>query len=219
MRTALVTGGAKGIGVAVAMALEARGVKVRAPSHTELDVTRPQEVNGFVNTYGPFDILVNNAGYFGPVKSVLSYTDDEWDDVLDVNLAGQFRMARAVIPGMVKGGYGRVVNISSAVGKDVNPMAPAYSVAKAGIIALTKCLGRELAKTGVVVNCVTPAACKTDLFRNTPDEQLQIMLKKTPMERFITLDEITAMVCFLASESCSGSTGATFDISGGRCQF
>lgn len=218
-RHALVTGGKKGIGLAIADRLRLEGCTVTAPGHEELDVRFEEDVKHFVALHGPFDILINNAGIFGPVKSMLNYTRDEWNDVLEVNLTGQWIVAKVLAPDMVARGYGRIVNISSAVGKDVNPMAPVYSIAKAGVIALTKCLGRELAKTGVTVNCVTPAACQTDLFKNTPDEQIQVMLKKMPMERFITVREVASMVCWIASDECSGTTASAFDISGGRCQY
>lgn len=222
-RTALVTGGNRGIGKAVAERLLQEGANVISwHGRTYVDVKHPELIQQAMINLGqdsPIDILVNNAGVFGPVKSALSYSEAEWDDVINVNLTGQVRMCKAVIPGMVKRGYGRVVNMSSIVAKDVNPMAPAYSVAKAGVVALTKCLGRELAKTGVVVNCVTPAACDTGLFDNVPEEQVKGMLAKTAINRFVTVDEIASLVCWLASEECSASNGAAFDISGGRAQY
>ena len=219
-KTALVTGGTRGIGLAIADRLRAEGATVYAWGSKVVDITDPLAVGDAIDRMGSgIDILVNNAGVFGPVKSALSYTRSEWDAVMEVNLTSQYAMCRAVVPGMVKRRYGRVVNLASVVGKDVNPMAPAYSVAKAGVIAFTKCLGRELAKSGVTVNCVTPSAVNTDLFKDTPGEQIAIMLKKVPMERFVTVDEVAALVCWLASEEASASTAAVFDISGGRAQY
>lgn len=214
-RKALVTGGNRGIGKAVAEKLSSWGADVIVWD-SKTDVRDEAKIKAIAPEV---DILINNAGVFGPVGSALTYNTLDWNNVLSVNLTGQFLVAKHVIPGMVKRGYGRVVNVSSAVGKDVNPMAPAYSVSKAGVIALTKCLGRELAKTGVLVNCVTPSAVKTALFDGVPQEQIDVMLKKCPMERFITVDEVADLICWLASDSCSGITAATFDISGGRCQF
>jgi len=218
MRVALVTGGNRGIGLAVANRLRASGHVVHAWTHGT-DVRDEAQVIDAVDKIGTIDVLVNNAGVFGPIGSALGYIRYEWDNVMAVNLTGQFLVAKHVIPGMVRRGYGRVVNMSSAVGKDVNPMAPAYSVSKAGVIALTKCLGKETAKTGVTVNCVTPSAVRTSLFDGVPEEQLQIMLHKCPMERFVTVEEVASLVCWLASEECSGTTGATFDLSAGRTQY
>jgi 2-dehydro-3-deoxy-L-rhamnonate dehydrogenase (NAD+) len=217
-KTVLITGGTRGIGLEITNKMRLQGAVVHTWGHN-VDVRNTAAIKDAIEKIGEVQILVNCAGVFGPVKSTLEYTDEEWNDVLNVNLTGQFRVCRAVIPGMVTRGYGRVVNMSSIVAKDVNPMAPAYSVAKAGVVALTKCLGRELAKTGVVVNCVTPAACDTGLFDNVPSEQVKAMLAKTAINRFVTVEEIAALVCWLASDECTASNGATFDISGGRAQY
>ena len=217
-RHALVTGGTRGIGAAIVNKLRERGATVHTWGH-DVDVRDQALVRKVVGTLGPLDILVNNAGIFGPVQSALTYGLDDWDDVMAVNLTGQLIVCQAVIPGMVQRGYGRVVNMSSVVGKDVNPLSPAYTCSKAGVIALTKCLGRELAKTGVTVNCVTPSACRTSLFDGVAEDYIQAMLKKVPMERFVTVDEIANLVCWLASEECSASTAAVFDITGGRSQY
>lgn len=215
---ALVTGGTRGIGLAIVERLKRDGMMVTAWGH-EIDVRSPDAVRGELLRLPEVDVLVNNAGIFGPTGSALTYDLDTWCDVMDVNLMGHLIVSQAVIPSMVARGYGRVVNMSSAVGKDVNPMAPAYSCSKAAIIALTKCMGRELAKTGVTVNCVSPAACNTDLFRDTPKEVIDVMLSKTPMNRFIKVEEVADLVAWLASSQCSGTTAACFDISGGRCQY
>jgi len=218
MRVALVTGGTRGIGLAVVKALREQGLVVHAWGH-EVDVRDKVAVRAAVERIGPVDVLINNAGIFGPVGSALTYSLVAWHDVLTVNLTGQLILAQAVIPGMVARGYGRVVNLSSVVAKDTNPLCPAYTVSKAGIVALTRCLGLELAKTNVRVNCVMPAAVNTDLFKNTPPEQVEAMLKKCPIGRFVTVEEVASLVCWLASEECSATTGAAFDLAGGRCQF
>ena len=223
-KVALVTGGTRGIGLEVSKQLEAQGafvirwgltsgivVDVRSERDVELAVAHEIELHHRI------DILVNCAGVFGPSKSLLDYTLDEWRLVMDTNATGTFNVMRAVVPHMVKRGYGRVVNLASVVGRDAqNPLAPVYSASKAAILRMTQALGRELAKSGVLLNCVAPSAALTDLFKNTPQAQLDAMLAKTPIGRFATVDEIAELVCWLASESMSYSTGATFDCSGGR---
>ena len=217
-KRALVTGGNRGIGLAIARQLENLGAEVHS-MNSSTDVTNRVTVEKARLYFNPVDILINNAGIFGPVGSALTYDMDEWNRVMAVNLTGQLMMAQAFIPYMVKRGYGRVVNMSSVAAKDVNPMAPAYSVSKAGVVTLTRLLGKELAKTGVLVNCVLPHAVNTDLFKNVPQEQIDIMLAKSPMGRFTTVDEVANMVCWLASDECSSTTGAAFDCAAGRCQF
>lgn len=217
-RKALVTGGTRGIGLAIANRLLKNGEDVYALDHST-DVSDEAQVEAALSHIGPIDILINNAGIFGPVGSLLTYKAEDWRRILEVNLTGQFLVAKHVIPGMVQRGYGRVVNLSSVVAKDTNPLCPAYTVSKAGIVAMTRCLGLEVAKSGVTVNCVMPSAVNTDLFINTPKEQIEAMLKKCPMGRFITVEEVASIVCWLASEECSGTTGAAFDVAGGRCQF
>lgn len=228
-KVALVTGGTRGIGLAVVNQLRANGATVITWSrhHPEadcrIDVRNYSDIvcgtSDVLDKHKKIDILINNAGEFGPVKSLLDYSKSEWDDVMLSNLDSQFLVCREIVPHMVKQGYGRVVNMSSIVGKDGNPMAPVYSIAKAGVIMLTKCLGRDLAQTGVTVNCVTPSPVKTGLFNGVPEETVKAMLAKVPLGRFVTVEEVASLVCWLASEECSATTGAVFDISGGRAQW
>jgi 3-oxoacyl-[acyl-carrier protein] reductase len=225
-RTAIVTGGAKGIGAAIVGRLEASGARVRIwdlDDSDRVDVSDFSSVNSAVQKamqeLGRIDVLVNNAGIAGLNKPTVQYPVEEWERVLRVNLTSQFLCCRAVVPHMVEAGYGRIVNIASVAGKEGNPNAVAYSASKAGVIALTKSLGKELANTGVLVNCITPAAAKTAIFEQMTREHIDYMLSKIPMGRFVEVGEIAALACWLASEDCSFSTGATFDISGGRATY
>jgi len=168
---------------------------------------------------GRIDILVNNAGIAGMTKPVVDYPVEEWKRVIDIDLNGPFLCCRAVVPHMVKAKYGRIVNIASIAGKEGNPNAAAYAAAKGGVIAFTKALGKELAQTGVLVNCVTPAAAQTAILEQVTPEFAKFMLSKIPMGRFVKVEEIAAMACWLASDDCSFSTGAVFDISGGRATY
>ena len=237
-RAAIVTGGAQGIGLAIVKRLVASGAKVRVWDHDDkllattlaavgpaitgeaIDVTDPAAVErgtrSALEALGRIDVLVNNAGIAGMNKPTVDYPVEEWLKVLSVNLTSQFLCCRAVAPHMVRAKYGRIVNIASIAGKEGNPNAVAYSASKAGVISLTKSLGKELAQTGVLVNCVTPAAARTAIFDQMTEQHIQYMLAKIPMGRFVTVDEVAALVCWLASEDCAFSTGAVFDISGGR---
>jgi 2-dehydro-3-deoxy-L-rhamnonate dehydrogenase (NAD+) len=223
-RVAIVTGGVQGIGAAIAERMEASGANVRvwdlAVAKDPVDVSDPAAVERAtakaLADLGHIDVLVNNAGIAGLNSPTVEYPFDEWERVLKVNLTSQFLCCRAVAPHMVKRKYGRIVNIASIAGKEGNPNAVAYSASKAGVIALTKSLGKELAQTGVLVNCVTPAAAKTAIFDQMTKQHIDYMLSKIPMNRFVTVDEIASLVGWLASEDCSFSTGAVFDISGGR---
>ena len=225
-RTAIVTGGAKGIGAAIVSRIEGSGARVRIwdlEDSDRVDVSDPESVNLAVQKamqeLGRIDILVNNAGIAGLNKPTAQYPVEEWERVLRVNLTSQFLCCRAVAPHMIEAGYGRIVNIASVAGKEGNPNAGAYSASKAGVIALTKSLGKELAHTGVLVNCITPAAAKTAIFEQMTREHIDYMLSKIPMGRFVEVGEIAALACWLASEDCSFSTGAVFDISGGRATY
>ena len=221
-RNAIVTGGAQGIGAAIVKRLEAAGAKVTIwdlDGSPRVDVSDWKSIQQAVTSLGTVDVLVNNAGIAGMNRPTVDYPIEEWERVLRVNLTSQFLCCRAVAPLMVKAGYGRIVNIASIAGKEGNPNAVAYSASKAGVIALTKSLGKELARTGVLVNCVTPAAAKTAIFDQMTQEHIDYMLSKIPMNRFVTVDEIAALVCWLASEECSFSTGGVFDISGGRATY
>jgi 3-oxoacyl-[acyl-carrier protein] reductase len=238
-RRAIVTGGARGIGLAVAERLAASGARVAiwdrdattAAAEAErigqvglaVDVTDADGIAAaFERTQllvGPIDILVTSAGITGPNLPVETYPVDAWRQVLDVDLTGPFLCSRAVIPGMRARDYGRIVHIASIAGKEGNPNASAYSAAKAGVISLTKSLGKELAQTGIRVNCVTPAAVRTEIFDQMTEQHIQYMLSKIPMGRFGLATEIAAMIAWLTSEECSFSTGATFDLSGGRAVY
>src|SRR6266403_1128567 len=225
-RTAVVTGGAQGIGAAIAKRLRSSGAKVAIWDLDEsprVDVADAQSVQAAtdraIRELGKIDGLVNHAGIAGPSLPVVDYPVGEWKRVIDIDLNGPFLCSRAVVPHMVKAGYGRIVNIASIAGKEGNPNAAAYAAAKGGLIAFTKALGKELAKTGVLVNCVTPAAAQTAILDQVTPEFAQYMLSKIPMGRFVKVEEIAALVIWLASDECSFSTGAVFDISGGRATY
>jgi 3-oxoacyl-[acyl-carrier protein] reductase len=240
-RTAIVTGGAQGIGLAIVKRLLDSGATVRIwdrdralldrtvgalagpVSGAAVDVTEAPSItratDDAVRDLGRIDVLVNNAGIAGMTVPTVDYPVEEWEKVLKVNLTGPFLTCRAVAPHMVKAKYGRIVNIASIAGKEGNPNACAYSASKAGVIALTKSLGKELAQTGVLANCVTPAAAKTAIFDQITQQHVDYMLSKIPMNRFVKVEEIAALVCWLASEDCAFSTGGVFDISGGRATY
>jgi len=226
-RTAVVTGGRIGIGAAIVQRLEASGARVRVwdvgSKDEPVDVTDQEALERAtakaLADFGRIDVLVNNAGIAGPAMPVVDYPVADWKRVIDIDLNGPFLCCRSVVPHMVKAGYGRIVNIASIAGKEGNPNAAAYAAAKGGLIAFTKALGKELAKTGVLVNCVTPAAAQTAILDQVTPEFAQFMLSKIPMGRFVKVEEIAAMACWLASEDCSFSTGGVFDISGGRATY
>jgi len=221
-RHAIVTGGMQGIGAAIAKRLQASGAKVAIwdlDGSPKVDVSDPGSIASALAKIEKVDVLVNNAGIAGKNVPTVDYPIEEWERVLRVNLTSQFLCCRAVAPKMVKAKYGRIVNIASVAGKEGNPNAVAYSASKAGVISLTKSLGKELAQTGVLVNCVTPAAAKTAIFDQMTKQHIDYMLSKIPMNRFVEVDEIASLVCWLASEDCSFSTGGVFDISGGRATY
>lgn len=240
-RHAIVTGGATGLGFAIAQRLVASGGSVTlwdrdaaameralarlgaAAGAVEVDVSQHASVQAAVQATqrrtARIDALVNSAGITGPNTKVWEYPVDAWRQVIDVNLNGLFHCCREVVPAMRDAGWGRIVNIASVAGKDGNPNASAYSASKAAVIALTKSLGKELADTGVRVNCVTPAAVKTAIFDQMTEQHIQFMLSKIPMGRFGTPEEVAALVAWLCTEECSFSTGAVFDLSGGRSTY
>jgi 2-dehydro-3-deoxy-L-rhamnonate dehydrogenase (NAD+) len=239
-RHAVITGGASGIGFAIAQRMLASGGSVTlwdrdevalktataslgASSHgVSVDVTQQASVQSAVQQtlkFGNIDILVNSAGITGPNVKLWDYPAADWEQVMSINLNGVFLCCREVVPHMRGHNYGRIVNIASVAGKDGNPNASAYSASKAAVMALTKSLGKELADTGVRVNCVTPAAVKTAMFDQMSPEHIAFMLSKIPMGRFGTVEEIAAMVSWLCTEDCSFSTGAVFDLSGGRSTY
>jgi NAD(P)-dependent dehydrogenase (short-subunit alcohol dehydrogenase family) len=225
-RSAVVTGGAQGIGAAIVERLRTSGARVQIwdlEGTPKVDVSDPASVDaavkGALKELGKIDVLVNNAGIAGKNVATVDYPIEEWERVLRINLTSQFLCCRAVAPHMVKARYGRIVNIASIAGKEGNPNAVAYSASKAGVIALTKSLGKELAQSGVLVNCVTPAAAKTAIFEQMTEDHIAYMKSKIPMNRFVNVEEIAALACWLASEECSFSTGGVFDISGGRATY
>lgn len=240
-RGAVITGGAAGIGFAIAQRLQASGARVSlwdrdAPAlaraagelgretHTaHLDVTDEAQVararDGAIAALGRVDVLVCSAGITGPNTTTWQYPLEAWREVLAVNLTGVFLCNKALVPHMLANDYGRIVNIASIAGKEGNPNASAYSASKAGVIALTKSLGKELAQTGIRVNCVTPAAVKTGMFSQMTQAHIDYMLSKIPMGRFGEVQEIAALVAWLCTEECSFSTGAVFDLSGGRAVY
>jgi len=183
------------------------------------DASIANAARAIATEWNQIDILINNASITGPNKPTWDYEPAEWRRVIDIDLTGTYLVARGLLPGMMANHYGRIVNIASVAGKEGNPNAPAYSAAKAGLIGLTKSMGKELAGSGVMVNCVTPAAAKTDLFDQMTLEHIAYMRSKIPMDRFVEPAEIAALVAWLCSEECSFSTGAVFDLSGGRATY
>jgi len=226
-RTAVVTGGLIGIGAAIVKRLEASGAMVRiwdiGAKADPVDVADQKAIERAtakaMADLGRIDILVNNAGIAGPTMPVVDYPVADWKRVIDIDLNGPFLCCRTVVPHMVKAGYGRIVNIASIAGKEGNPNAAAYAAAKGGLIAFTKALAKELAQSGVLANCITPAAAQTAILDQVTPEFAKFMLSKIPMGRFVKVEEIAAMACWLASDDCSFSTGAVFDISGGRATY
>jgi 3-oxoacyl-[acyl-carrier protein] reductase len=223
-RVALVTGGLSGIGEACVAALRAGGATVAVFDRAEGadfrgDVSRSADLDAAVAGLGRVDILVNSAGIGGASLHTTDVPDEEWERVMAINASGSFYAARAVIPGMVERGYGRIVLLASIAGKEGNPMAAAYSASKAAVIGLTKSIGKDLAGTGVLVNCIAPAVIETPILEGLSQEHRDYMVERIPLGRMGTAEEVARLVCWLASEDCSFSTGATYDISGGRAVF
>jgi NAD(P)-dependent dehydrogenase (short-subunit alcohol dehydrogenase family) len=232
-RVALVTGGSSGIGAAVARRLLEEGARVASLDLAQHapdgvlgvagDVSSSAEVEAAVarvtSELGPIDILVCSAGIAGASLRTVDVDDDEWRRVFAINSDGVFFCNRAVVGGMTERGYGRIVNVASIAGKEGNPMAAAYSASKASVLGLTKAIGKDLAGTGVLVNAIAPAVIETPILAGISEEHIQYMLERIPMGRLGGVDEVAALVCWLASEECSFSTGATYDISGGRAVY
>lgn len=239
-RAAIITGGASGVGREVAARIVAEGGRVclwdwdekalgaaaqaiPGAQTSRVDVADAEQVaqaaERAFGAFGRIDVLVASAGITGPTATLWEYPPKEWRRVIDVDLNGVFNACRAVVPYMIENDYGRIVNISSVAGKEGNPNASAYSTAKAAVIGLTKSLGKELARTGVRVNCITPATFKSPILEQLPQSQIDYMRSKIPMGRLGEVDEVAALVCWLASGECSFSTAATFDISGGRTTY
>ena len=242
-RVAIITGGARGIGhAAAARALRSDASVViwdvdaaRAEATVQdlsplgtvtadpVELTDALAVQAateaVLSRHGCIDILINNAGITGGNAPTWELDPDVWRRVLDVNLTGAFLTCRAVVPHMIARGYGRIVNVASIAGKEGNPNAAHYSASKAGLIGLTKSLAKELAPRNIVANCITPAAARTEIFAQMKQEHVDYMLSRIPMGRFLELDEVAALICWLSSEECSFSTGAVFDISGGRATY
>jgi 3-oxoacyl-[acyl-carrier protein] reductase len=242
-RIAVVTGGARGIGFAIARRLLESGASCALWDRDEtaaaaavkslsahgpvnavtVDLTLAESVqaarDATLRAWGRVDLLVNNAGIAGAAKKTWELSPDEWQQVLQVNLFGVFLCCRALVPDMLSRGYGRIVNIASIAGKEGNPNASHYSATKAGVMALTKSLGKELAQSGILVNCITPAVIQTEILQQVTPEHVAYMLSKIPMGRFGRVEEAAALVAWLCSDECSFSTGAVFDLSGGRATY
>ena len=237
-RTAVVTGGVQGFGLAVVERFIDSGAKVVIWDRDQkllddLNIDNTIKINidisNFDNVSSGFkltlervdkvDILVNNAGIAGPTVKSWEYPNDDWQKIMDINLTGTFNCCKVIIPHMIKNNYGRIVNVASIAGKEGNPNAMPYSASKAGVIALTKSLGKELADKNIAVNCITPAAAKTRIFDQISQEHIDYMLSKIPRNRFVLVDELASMVSWMASEENSYTTGSAFDLSGGRASF
>ena len=240
-KTAIVTGGAQGFGLDIAKKFLSFGAKVIIwdfdQKETEnivkkinnenlsfdiVDVSNFDEVNNVANKItksNTIDILINNAGITGPTAELWNYDVNEWKKIVDINLVGTFNCCKVIVPNMIKNNYGRIVNIASVSGKDGNANASAYSSAKAGVLGLTKSLGKELADKNIAINAVTPAGAKTRILDQMSKEHVKKMLSKVPRGRFLELNELTSLVCWLSSEENSFSTAAVFDISGGRSTY
>ena len=240
-KTAVITGGAQGFGLNIAKKFLLFGAKVfiwdidenelikatKEINNSNLeynlvDVSNFQQIENTVNkiiTNNKIDILINNAGITGPTTELWNYNNDDWNKIIEVNLHGTFYCCKTIVPYMLKQKYGRIVNIASVSGKDGNANASAYSSAKAGVLGLTKSLGKELAKYNIAVNAITPAGAKTRILDQMSKEHVQWMLSKVPRGRFLELNELSSMVCWLSSEENSFSTAAVFDISGGRSTY
>ena len=232
------TGGAQGFGLAIAKRFLVSGAQVVIWDIDEkillsveeknitkiiVDVTNFQKIEEAtketLSLFGRIDILVNNAGIAGPSYTTWEYPIEEWQKIIDIDLSGVFYCCKSIVPVMKKNNYGRIINIASIAGKEGNPNAMPYSAAKSGVIALTKSLGKELANNNIAVNCITPAAAKTRIFDQISQEHIDYMLSKIPRNRFVKVDELASMVAWMASEENSFTTGAVFDLSGGRATY
>ena len=240
-KVAIVTGGAQGFGLAITKKFLDSGAEViiwdidkaetqkvvdqnkdKKISSNILDITKFEDVQNHVNEISKkkkIDILINNAGITGKNATVWDYPVDEWKKVMDINLLGTFYCCKAIVPVMIKNNYGRIVNVASISGKEGNANAGAYSSAKAGVIGLTKSLGKELADKNIAVNAITPTTANTRILKQMTEKHVNFMLSKVPRNRYLELDELASMVTWLSSEENSFSTGAIFDISGGRATY
>ncbi len=235
-RVAVVTGAGGGIGRAICDAFARNGASAvnwdrvpgnleapHAPRHFAVDITRVDSIEtalaATLDAYGRIDYLVNNAGFAGPTMPLDEYDPLEWQRVIEVNLLGTYHVSRLVVPVMRRANAGRVVNVASLAGKEGTPNSSAYSAAKAGVIAMTKSLGKELAQTGILVNGIAPAAVQTPLLEQMSPSHVQTMIDKSPMGRLGTTQEVAELALWLCSDSCSFSTGAIFDLSGGRATY
>lgn len=228
-KTAVVTGGSSGIGKAVAERLRDAGAAVQVwdlskpafdgVSFAQIDVSKPETVAAAAEGLDGVDLLVNSAGFTGPSEPLVALDPTMWRRVIDVNLVGVYEVCRVLVPIMQRANSGRIVNIASLAGKEGTPNASAYSAAKAGVIALTKSLGKELAETGIRVNSLAPAAVDSPILAQMSPDHVRIMIDKSPMKRLGTVDEVAEMVLWMLSDACSFSTGAVFDLSGGRATY